>query len=83
MTMLMKTVYGLGYEVVLTEGEMFDKAAGKKTRQIAFGCKPGLKLDAVATIKAAGVECSGFAAKANVKPEDEETILPALTERLG
>jgi hypothetical protein len=78
MTTLMKTVYGLGYSVVLTEGEMFDKSIGAKTRQIAFGCKPGIKLDAVATIKAAGVECSGFAAKANVKPEDEEAALAAV-----
>lgn len=82
MTTLMKMVYELGYSVVLTEGEMFDKAAGKKTRQIAFGCKPGLKLDAVATIKAAGVECSGFAAKANIKPEDEETAMVAIRSAL-
>jgi hypothetical protein len=82
MTTLMKTVYELGYSVVLTEGEMFDKAAGKKTRQIAFGCAPGLKLDAVATIKAAGVECSGFAAKANVKPEDEQVALTAVRAAL-
>lgn len=82
MTTLMKTVYGLGYDVVLTEGEMFDKSIGAKTRQIAFGCKPGLKLDAVATIKAAGVECSGFAAKANVKPEDEEAALVAIRSAL-
>jgi len=82
MTTLMKTVYDLGYQVVLTEGEMFDKVAGKKTRQIAFGCKPGLKLDAVATIKAARVECSGFAAKANVKPEDEEAALAAVRSAL-
>lgn len=83
MTTLMKTVYELGYSVVLTEGEMFDKTAGKKIRQIAFGCKPGLKLDAVATIKAAGVECSGFAAKANVKPEDEEAALVAVRSALN
>lgn len=83
MTTLMKTIYDLGYQIVLTEGEMFDKAAGKKTRQIAFGCKPGLKLDAVATIKAAGVECSGFAAKANVKPEDEEAALAAVRSALA
>ncbi len=82
MTTLMKTVYDLGYSVVLTEGEMFDKSLGKKTIQIAFGCKPGLKLDAVATIKAAGVECSGFAAKANVRPEDEEAALAAIRSAL-
>ncbi|HCX27711.1 MAG TPA: hypothetical protein DHI91_01055 [Candidatus Portnoybacteria bacterium] len=83
MTTLMGAVYDLGYQVVLTEGEMFDKAAGAKIRQIAFGCKPGLKLDAVATIKAAGVDCSGFAAKANVKPEDEEAALAAIRAALG
>lgn len=83
MTTLMKTVYDLGYAVVLAEGEMFDKAASKKMRQIAFGCRPGLKLDAVATIKAAGVECSGFAAKANVKPEDEEAALAAVRVALS
>jgi hypothetical protein len=86
MTTLMKTIYDLGYKVVLTEGEMFDKAAGKKIRQIAFGCKPGLKFDAVATIKAAGVECSGFAAKANVNPEDEAAALAAVrlaVKRMG
>jgi len=82
MTTLMKTVYNLGYSVALTEGEMFDKTVGAKTRQIAFGCKPGLKFDAVATIKAAGVECSGFAAKANVKPEDEEAALAAIRSAL-
>lgn len=49
MTTLMKTVYALGYSVVLTEGEMYNKSLGKKTVQISFGCKPGLKLDAVAT----------------------------------
>ena len=82
MTTLMQELYNLGYEVVLTEGEMFDKAAGKKTRQIAFGVKPGVKLDAVATIKAAGVQCSGFAAKANVKPEDEMAALSAIHSAL-
>lgn len=82
MTTLMKTVYALDYDVLLMEGEMFDKTVGAKTSQIAFGCKPGLKLDAVATIKAAGVECSGFAAKANVKPEDEAAALSAIRQQL-
>lgn len=82
MTTLMKTVYGLGYSVVITEGEMYNKSLGKKTVQIAFGCKPGLKLDAVATIKTAGVNCSGFAAKANIEPEDEEAALFAIHQAL-
>lgn len=82
MTTLMKTVYALGYSVVLTEGEMYNKSLGKKTVQIAFGCKPGLKLDVVAIIKAAGVNCSGFAAKANVEPEDEQTALVAVRQAL-
>jgi hypothetical protein len=34
-----------------------------------------LQLDAIAVLKAAGVECSGFAAKANVKREDEAAAL--------
>lgn len=74
MTTLMSRLYH-DYRIVLLEGEMFDKSVGAKVRQIAFGCKPGLQLDAIAVLKAAGVECSGFAAKANVKPEDEEAAL--------
>lgn len=82
MTTLMKTIYNLGYDVVLIDGEMFSKEAGKKIRQVSFGCRPELKLDAVATIKAAGVECSGFAAKANVEPKDEYAALAAIRSAL-
>jgi len=82
MTTLMKTVYTLGYSVVITEGEMYNKSLGKKTVQIAFGCKPGLKLDVVATIRSAGINASGFAAKANVEPQDEEAALAAVRQAL-
>ena len=77
MTTLMRRLYE-DYEIVALEGEMYDKTIGAKVRQIAFGCKPGLKLDAVATLKAAGIDCSGFAAKANVKPELEDQALRAI-----
>lgn len=82
MTTLMKTVYDLGYSVVLTEGETYNKTLGKTGVQIAFGCKPGLQLDTVATIKAAGINCSGFAAKANINPHDEKAALVAIRQVL-
>lgn len=78
MTTLMKAVYDLGYDIALVENEMYNASLGKKTKQIAFGCRPGLKLDLVAIIKAAGINASGFAAKANVEPEDENTALAAV-----
>lgn len=82
MTTLMKEVYTLGYDVVVIEGEMFDKAASAKTRQIAFWCRPGLKLDVVATLEAASVSCSGFSTKANVRPQDEQAALVAVRQAL-
>jgi hypothetical protein len=81
MTVLMKRLY-TDYRLVLLEGELFDKKVGAKVRQIAFGCKPGLDLDLVAILKSAGIECSGFAAKANVPLEYEDIALQAVRSEL-
>ncbi|MEK7192965.1 MAG: hypothetical protein AAB682_02405, partial [Patescibacteria group bacterium] len=64
MTTLLSGLYKSGARVVLMEGEFFDKAAGKKTRQIAFGT--GEKLDLLAAVKTVVPEASGFAQKVNV-----------------
>jgi hypothetical protein len=76
MTTLMSQLYKAGARVVVCEGEMFNKAKGCKTRQIAFGTSE--KLDILAAIKAVIPTASGFAQKANVEPEDEEAALEAV-----
>lgn len=82
MTTLMNTLYNDDYYVVVVEGEMFSKEAGKKVRQISFGVKPGVKFDVSETLKNNGIECSGFASKANLSPEDEEIALLVVQEAL-
>ncbi len=76
MTTLMKSFYDGGARVVILEGDMFDKALGRKTIQIAFGTNE--KLDLLATIKVVVPQASGFAQKANVPPEHEEVALGAV-----
>lgn len=81
MTTLMNSLYN-DYYVVVVEGEMFSREAGKKVRQISFGVKPGVKFDVLEALKNAGIECSGFASKANLSPEDEEKALMAVREAM-
>jgi len=72
MTAFMGQLYGLGVKIAVVDGESFNPAKKVKERQISFGCAPQLKtLDLVAALKAAGINASGFAQKANVQPEDE------------
>ena len=80
MTTLMKSFYGEGIRVVILEGEMYDKAAGCKTRQISFGSE---KLDILSAIKAVVPSASGFAQKANVAPEHEAAALAAVRALLA
>lgn len=80
-TTLMSQLYKAGARVVVMEAEMFDKAIGAKTRQIAFGT--GEKLDLLAAIKVAVPEASGFAQKTNVPPEHELAALEAIRQLLG
>lgn len=77
MTTLMSEFYRSGARVVALEGEMFDKAVGAKVRQIAFGTQEK-GLDLLATVKAVVPSASGFAQKANVKPENEATAIGAI-----
>lgn len=81
MTTLMSQLYKSGAKVVVLEGEMFDKTAGKKLRQIAFGTND--KIDLLACIKQVVPMASGFAQKANIKPEDEEIALTAVRALLA
>jgi hypothetical protein len=76
MTTLLSQLYGAGFKVVICEGEMFNKALGKKTRQIAFGTNE--KLDLLACVKAVVPSASGFAQKVNVEPEHEAAALSAV-----
>jgi hypothetical protein len=73
-TSLMSTLYKRA-TIVIVDGEAYNKAVGKKTRQISFGAQ---KTDILSVLKAAGVPCSGFAQKANVDPEHEAAALAAL-----
>jgi hypothetical protein len=77
MTTLMSQLYKTGAKIVVCEGEMFNKAKGCKTRQIAFGTNE--KFDLLTCIKQV-VTASGFASKANVEPEDEVVALGAVRE---
>lgn len=81
MTILMNTLYK-DYYVVVVEGEMFSKEVGKKIRQVSFGVKPGVKFDILEVLKNNGIEASGFASKANLNPEDEETAVMIVQEGL-
>lgn len=80
MVTLTKTLYELGFSVVIADDYAHTPVG--KTRIISLSIKPGIKVDAVAALKAAGVECYGFAAKANIKPEDEEAALAAIRSAL-
>lgn len=81
MTTLLNGLYKSS-KVVIMEGEMYDKAAGKKTRQIALGTSVKT-LDLVALLRGAGiVEASGFAQKANVSPASEEAAIAAIRAAL-
>lgn len=81
-TTLMRELYEAGAVVVVMEAELYDKAVGKKVRQIAFGTN-SQKLDLLACLKAAGVGASGFAQKANVPPAEEEAALAAVRALLS
>jgi len=81
MTTLLSSLYKTA-RVVIMEGEMFDKKAGCKTRQIALGTNER-SLDLVALLKGAGItEASGFAQKANVSPASEEAAVAAIRAAL-
>lgn len=83
-TTFMSQLYGLGYKVVVVDGEAFNPAAKQKERQISFGCAPQLKgVDLVAALKTAGINASGFAQKANVQPEDEEKAVKVVKAGLA
>lgn len=82
MTALMNSLYQDGYYVVVVEGEMFNKALSKKTRQVSFGVKPGVEFDILQCLKNNGIEASGFASKANINPEDKETAILVVQEAL-
>lgn len=84
MTTLMNTLYNdYSVDIVVVEGEMFNKAAGKKIRQISFGVKPGVKFDVLEVFKNKGIEASGFASKANISPEEEERAITVVREALS
>lgn len=76
MTTLMSQLYQAGAKVVICEGEMFDKALGRKTRQVAYGTNS--KLDLLACVKQVVPAASGFAQKANVPLESEEVATTAI-----
>lgn len=80
MTTLMSQLYK-GARVVVLEGEMFDKAAGKKVRQIALGTNEK-GFDLLACIKQVVPNASGFAQKANVEPQFEEAATAAVRTAL-
>ncbi len=77
MTTLMGEIYKR-VPVVVIDGESYSKEAGGKIRQISIGVKLGYPLDILATLKAAGVNASGFAQKVNLPPEEEEKALAAI-----
>ena len=76
MTTLMSQLYKGGAKVVVCEGEMFDKAKGCKTRQIAYGTNS--TLDLLACAKQVVPTASGFAQKANVEPQYEKVTTDAI-----
>jgi len=76
MTTLMGLLYKRGRVVILI-GETFDKGLGRKVPSYSFGIPTG-KGDLLAVLKAAGVDCSGFAEKANVKPEHSQAAITAV-----
>ncbi len=76
MTTLLSELYK-GARVVVMEGEMFDKAAGKKVHQIAFGTNEK-GFDLLACIKQVVPNASGFAQKANVETLFEEAATAAV-----
>lgn len=76
MTTLMSQLYKAGAKVVVCEGEMFSKSLGRKTKQVAFGTND--KVDLLACVKQVVPTASGFAQKANVDPEHEETATTAI-----
>jgi hypothetical protein len=80
MTTLMGTLYKhpFLYDLVVVEGEFHSKSAGAKTRQIGLGCNFFPKIDLVTIIRDAGIEVSGFASKANIRPEDQAAAAVAL-----
>jgi len=82
MTTLMKSFYDSGARVVVLEGEMFNKALGRKTVQIALGTNEK-KLDLLAAIKAVVPSASGFAQKANVPPEFVDVAIAAVRAALA
>ncbi|HBR80603.1 TPA: hypothetical protein DEA21_03070 [Candidatus Uhrbacteria bacterium] len=82
MTTLMGQLYGLpGVRVVALVGEAYNKALGKKTIQVSFGCRE--QLDILAAVKAVVPTASGFAQKANVDPEAEEAAIAAVRAMLA
>lgn len=81
MTTLMKSLYENGARVVVLEGEMYNKALGRKTVQIAFGTNEK-KLDLLACIKRVVPAASGFAQKVNI-PEFEDVAIVAVRAALA
>lgn len=82
MTTLIGRLYKEGARVVALEGEAFNKALGKKTRQIAFGTSEKA-IDLLAIVKAAVSTASGFTQKVNVDPECEEVAIAAIRAALA
>lgn len=81
MTTLMKSLHNDGARVVVLETEMFDKSVGGKIRLISFGTDK--KIDLLGAIKMVVPTASGFAQKANVRPEDEPAAIAAVRALLA
>lgn len=83
MTAFMDRLYGMGYKVVVIDGESYNIAKKAKERQISFGLKPGVKIDILGALKGAGITASGFANKVNIDPKDEAAAIPIVLQLLS
>ncbi len=81
MTTLMDQLYK-DHDVVIVEGEVFNKDLGKKERMASFGCESESGLNILQALKDAGISAGGFASKANIALADEEAAIEAVRAAL-
>jgi hypothetical protein len=80
MTALLRSLYSLGCLVAVLDGEFFHQQAGRKVRQIAFGCAPGLRVNLAAALRSAGIAAAGYRRKPLVALDDELAALEVVRQ---
>jgi hypothetical protein len=82
-TAIMTSLYSKGYQVVVAEVELMNRATGRMEKQLSFGVPQSSALNLKEIFQNAQIPFSGFEKKATVASEYEEKALQAVSQALA